>query len=359
MRAAVFYGKGDVRVVERDTPNPGQGEVLLKITGAGICGGDVAQYRAPTVMPLERAHPASHHRGPLVLGHEFAGEIVDVGPGVQEASVGKIVVCGAGVSCGKCRACLKGRRNLCESYYTLGFHRDGGLAEYAAVPAAICVDIAPFGMSPDRAALAQPTAIAVHAIRRSRVTAGERVAVIGAGGVGVFLAYAAAELGAEVTVLDLQQERLEIASRLGVSRVIDTTGMSADDIKGILPSQDVVYEVSGTSGGFATALEIAGAGTRTTIVGVQANPQTIDMQAFVAREQELIATVAHICDDDLPEALRLLATRGEPWSDVAPVALPLEHVVDEGLIPMSEGRGRRIKTLIDPRTDAPRAANIT
>jgi len=121
MRAAVVHGAGDIRVEERPVPTPGPGEVLIEVAAAGVCGSDAGVYaEIPDSMPLARAHPVTHHRGPLVLGHEFAGGIVATGPGVPESRLGALCACGAGVSCGECRRCREGRTNLCQSYFTLG-----------------------------------------------------------------------------------------------------------------------------------------------------------------------------------------------------------------------------------------------
>jgi (R,R)-butanediol dehydrogenase / meso-butanediol dehydrogenase / diacetyl reductase len=356
VRAARFHGPGDIRVDEvAAPPEPGPGEVLLRIATVGICGSDGLEYRMGPVLihPLDSPHPVTGHRGPLTLGHEFAGEVVAVGPGVSDLEAGMLVACGAGMSCGTCPPCRAGRTHLCTTYATIGFHRDGGLAEYCVAPADICFDAGAHGLTPDAAALAQPMAIAVHAGRRGRIADSETVVVIGAGGIGCFLVYAAAQWGAHVVVCDLDPDRLELAAALGAAVTVEADGLaSALSQRELVP--DVVFEVSGTAGGLEQAIALAPRGGRMVAVGIQKTAPAVDMRRVTLDELELIGTVAHAVHDDFPEALRLLAARGEGWGDVAPDVLPLEQFVEDGIEPMNSGHGTRIKTLFDPRAHEPR-----
>lgn len=348
MRAVRFHAAGDVRLEETaPSPAPGPGEVRLRVLAVGVCGSDALELRAgPVLVGGDR---------PCTLGHELAGEVVEVGPGVERLAPGMVVACGAGVSCGRCARCLEGRTNLCASYETVGFHRDGGLAEYCTVPADICVDVAPYGLTPDAAALAQPMAIAVHAARRGRIAAGETAVVVGVGGIGAFLTFVLARGGATTVVGDLSAARVEIAAALGAARTVDLG--AGEDFAGALAGlerpPDVIFEVSGSAAGLRQALELAPRGARIVLVGVQKEAVPLPLRGVALDELELIGTVAHVCAADLPEALRLLSLR-ESWEDVAPDVLPLELAVDEGLLPIAEGRSHRIKTLFDPWTSAPR-----
>jgi (R,R)-butanediol dehydrogenase / meso-butanediol dehydrogenase / diacetyl reductase len=331
MQAARFYAAGDVRVERVPRPaEPGPGEVLLRIVAAGICGSDALEYRAGPVL----ATP------PVTLGHEFAGEVVAVGPEVESLAVGALVACGAGMSCGECEPCRSGRTNLCTSYATIGFHRDGGLAELCLAPADICIEV---DLPPRVAALAQPMAIAVHAMRRGRVAVGEEVLIIGAGGIGSFLTYALTERGACVSVVDLDEHRLEVASALGARRAISS-----------LPeplTASVVFEVSGAKAPLEHAVAALPRGGRVVVVGVQKEPPAVDFRRVALDELELIGTVAHVCKEDLPEAVRLLASR-ESWDDVAPAVIALQDLIKGGLRPLAEGTSSQIKTLIDPCSNA-------
>ncbi len=327
MRAAVFHGQGDVRVETVADPVCGPGRLLLDVAAVGICGTDAHEYRSgPHMFPINTPHPVSGHVGPMIPGHELAGVVREVGAGVSGFAPGDLVVSGAGISCGQCVQCRRGRTNLCTSYSTIGLQRHGALAELVAVPADICVNVEGTGLTPDAAALAQPMAIAVHAMRRGRLTEGDEVVILGAGGIGAFLTFAACQTAATVAVFDLDAERLEIAGDLGAThtgRIGGVDPAAALEEWGIEPT--VVYEV------------------------LQGADYSLEARRFSLEEQELIGTNAHVCGADLPEAVRLLALRERGWEDVAPRALSLDDLVGEGLKPLAEGRSTRIKTLIDPR----------
>jgi (R,R)-butanediol dehydrogenase / meso-butanediol dehydrogenase / diacetyl reductase len=353
MKAAVFHDKGDIRI--ENVPNPvcGDDELLLEVHAVGICGTDAHEFSSgPHMFPVHHRHAVSGHEGPMIPGHELTGIVRQVGREVQGFAEGELVVSGAGISCGECVQCRRGRTNLCVSYATVGLQRNGALAQYVVAPANICLRVEPYGLTQDAAALAQPMSIAVHAMRRGRLEASEQAVIVGAGGIGAFLTFAAVNTTPEVTVLDLDEDRLKIAQDLGAKHVLqlgpDTDVEQAIADWGITPT--VVYEVSGTRGGLETALSILPPGGRLVLVGLQGHPVEWDVRKLSLMEHEVIGTNAHVFTQDMPRALELLAARNAPWSDIAPVALSLEDLVDEGLRPIVERRSARIKTLIDPWT---------
>src|SRR5258706_9808576 len=141
MKAAVYHGPLDVRVEEVPEPgSPGPDEVVVAPLVGSLCGTDVSEFLAgPKRIPLHHAHPVSGHQGPVVLGHEFMGIVVEVGAAVTDLHVGLRVVPGAGMWCGSCQLCLTGRTNICERAVLYGIHTHGGLAERVKVPASMCV----------------------------------------------------------------------------------------------------------------------------------------------------------------------------------------------------------------------------
>src|SRR5262249_33768376 len=306
----------------------------------GICGTDAGEFVHGPRSYAVQGHPVTGHRGPLIPGHELSGRVVARGPGAEAFELGAVVASGAGISCGRCFQCRAGRTNLCAEYATVGLQRHGALAQLCAVPAATCVDVSDYGLDGETAALAQPMAIAVHSLRRGRVERGDDVLVIGAGGIGAFLVYAASQAGARVTVVDLSRRRLELARRLGAEETIDpSAGGPLQDALAELAVQPLVgYGVTGGRGPLQDAIETVLPGGRIVVVGLQAEPRALDLRRLTLNEIELVGTNAHVCGADLPEALRLLAARGTTWNDVAPVVLPLEELAPEGLQPMAEGR---------------------
>ena len=349
MRAAVFHGRRDVRVEERPTPRPGAGSVLLRVSRCGICGTDAAEFQhGPRMFPVEQSHPASGHHGPMIMGHEFVGEVVGVGEDVSREWLGRRLASGAGVSCGRCRWCRAGRTNLCARYWTLGLSADGGLAEYVAVPLATCAEI-PTRCGDDAAALAQPLAVAVHALARGQVRPDDDVVLIGAGAIGSFILAALADARPRsITVLDVDDGRLATASALGADNTVDARAELATeavlDITG--GGANVVIEASGAPGGAQRALRLAARGGRVVLVGLPHEPQRLDLADATLREVDLRTTVAHVYDSDIPAALRLLAST-DLVSHLLDRVIPIEDVVGDGLDAMLAGAARG-KILVAP-----------
>jgi (R,R)-butanediol dehydrogenase/meso-butanediol dehydrogenase/diacetyl reductase len=354
MKAIIYDGPGEVRIEERPEPEPGPGQIRVRVAAAGICGTDVAEYvQQPHFFPIDAQHPHSGHIGPTVPGHEFSGWVTGIGAGVRGFSEGDLVAVGAGVSCGNCPMCLAGNTNLCHTYWTVGLHGDGGLAEVAVLPASCALTVTDEGITPDLAALAQPMAIGAHATRRGRVGPEDRVVVLGVGGIGSFVVRAAAALGAAVTAVDLDPRRLETAARLGAGATLDVT---ADNIEERIAEEapEVVFECTGRPESLNRAVSLVADHGRLVVVGHQAEPVAVDFRQIALDELEIIGTQAHVFAVDLPMAVDLLASEPEVWPDVAPLVYPLDQVVEMGLIPMARGEAGQIKMLFDPATAAPR-----
>ena len=356
MRAAVYHGARDLRIEDVPRPRPAPGEVLVRVHANGICGTDASEFMGAQMYPVHARHGLTGHHGPIIPGHEFAGRIAEIGAGVQGFTEGEPVVTGSALWCGDCRQCRAGRTSICAQYATVGLHRDGGLAEFVRVPAHIVVRAAPFGLSDDVMVLTQPMAIAVHALRRGRPQAGEAVLVLGAGGIGAFLTFALAQAGARVVAADLSAARLAIARRLGATETVqggDAAALTAA-LAAIGSVPTLVFEVTGTDAGMAAAIAAVDAGGRLVSVGIAKHPIEIDARRVTTKELEIVGTNALIGADDVPEAVRLLARDPAVWHEVAPTAIPLERIVEDGIVPMLEGRAAQIKLLVDPWTRSPR-----
>ncbi|MBV9002945.1 MAG: alcohol dehydrogenase catalytic domain-containing protein [Solirubrobacterales bacterium] len=333
MKAAVYHGPGDIRIESVADPDAPHGdELLIEVTRAAICGTDSSEW----------AHGPLLARPPVVLGHEFVGRVVAVGSGADGFSVGERVVSGAGISCGVCEWCRMGRTNLCAEYRTIGLHVDGGLAEYVRSPGFVCRRV-PDDVSDDGAALAQPVAVALHAVRRSGLEPGQACAVIGVGGIGAFIVAAAVARGAAPLIaVDVDDTRLETARRLGASVSVNVRERSLTEV--ILAhtggaGAHVVIEASGAPSSPAAALAAARRGGRVLIVGLQSEPREIDLFSFTVREVDLLATLAHVCDVDLPDALTLLST-SDLADSVIDRVIPLADLVADGIRPLAEGTAR-------------------
>jgi (R,R)-butanediol dehydrogenase/meso-butanediol dehydrogenase/diacetyl reductase len=332
MLAAVYHGVRDVRVeAVPDPPTPAPHEVQLRVLRGAICGTDASEYvHGPRMIPIEKRHVGSGHKGPTILGHEFVGVIEAAGAEVDPSVVGTRVVAGAGMWCGDCRWCADGRTNLCASYYTVGLEAHGGFAERVNVPSKMCV-VVPEGCSDEAAAIGQPLAVALHALRRVGTSPGDDVALIGAGGIGLFVLAGLVARGARVTAIDRDPRRLEVARLLGAAHLVDPAEMSAE--AGIY---DVVVEASGAPGTPELAQRLTHRGGRLLLVGLQKAPAEVALADLVLREINLVTSNAHVCAVDLPEALQLLAEPGLARAAIDRV-VPLDELVERGLEPLSRG----------------------
>jgi (R,R)-butanediol dehydrogenase/meso-butanediol dehydrogenase/diacetyl reductase len=341
VRAAVFHGPRDVRIENVPDPgSPGRGDVVLEVVRAAICGTDASEWDHGPVLC----------RPGVVLGHEFVGRVIDVGDEVTALRAGDRVVSGAGISCGNCFWCLRGRTNLCAEYRTLGLQVDGGLAEYVTSPAAICT-LVPDACDDDAAAMTQPLAVALHALSRVQQGPDETVAVIGAGGIGSFIIAGASRRATEgrVVAVDIDADRLATASALGATETVDASGRDLAELLLELTGGtgfDIVIEASGAPLAPSAALAGARRGGRVLLVGLHGAPRELDLTRTILREVDIVTTVAHVCDSDIPAALELLAETNVAAVTAGP-RIPLEELVDEGLRPLAERRapGKILVTL--------------
>jgi threonine dehydrogenase-like Zn-dependent dehydrogenase len=238
MKAAILYGGGNLRMQTVPDPTPAPNEVVVRVHACSICGSDLHAFHGN--------HPRLVF--PRILGHEFAGEIVDVSREVAGFGVGQRVCCDIDVPCGTCGPCRAGRSNICETLKTMGFDRDGAYAEYVAVPDYNLYPL-PDNVTYDQAATVQVLGIGYHAVaHRVRPQPGEKVAVIGAGPVGLGAALVAQSMGAKVTILDLLGYRLAMARRLGVHNTLDPQGINV---------RERALELTGGSG-FDKVIECVG-----------------------------------------------------------------------------------------------------
>ena len=363
MRAAVFHGRGDVRV--ENVPDPvgaGPDDVVVRVQAASLCGTDVSEYTdGPIMVPLHVRHNASGHRGPTILGHEFTGEIVDIGSHVDRNLLGRRVVPGAASWCSQCLWCNLGRINLCADYFIHGIHAHGGMAEYAVVPAAMC-HVVPDICAPTAAATAQPLAVALHAIERSNLNSGDTVVIVGVGGIGAYLVAAAQTCAPGLTVaIDLNPARIARARSLGahVGLLRHGDGNLVDVVRDYTHGHgaDVVIEATGTSDGLETALHLTRHGGRLQLVGLQRKASTIDMHHIVLHEIDLSTSNGQVTNRNLPAAIDLLATT-DLATRVSALPIPLSAVVTEGLAVMADDQALG-KVVVDMHRDTTDAATHT
>ncbi|PZF81668.1 zinc-dependent alcohol dehydrogenase family protein [Jiangella anatolica] len=238
MRAVVIEKPGEISVRDVPDPAPGPGDVIVAVGACGLCGTDL--HIAAGEFP-----PSPY---PLVPGHEFAGVVAEVGPGVTTGlAVGDRVAVDPSLFCGHCRQCRRGRGNLCENWGAIGDTVDGAFAEYVAVPAANCYRL-PDGLTFAQGALIEPVSCAVHGLRRLGVEPGERVLVLGAGTMGLITTQLLAAAGARVSVVDLAERKLPLAAELGAAEVATSVPElptqrfdAAVDVTGAVPALEAAF----------------------------------------------------------------------------------------------------------------------
>jgi L-iditol 2-dehydrogenase len=296
MRASVLRAVGDVAVEERPVPQPGPGEVLVRVGSVGVCGSDVHYYEHGRIGPYVVD-------APLVLGHEAGGEVVALGPGVDALAVGQRVSLEPGVPCRACEQCLAGRYNLCPDvrfFATPPY--DGAFCEYVAMPA-VFVHPVPDEVSDDAAGLLEPLSVGVWACRRGGVAPGSRVLVTGAGPIGLVTAQAARAYGAsEVVVTDVNPHRLDLVRRMGAV-ALDVSRSPVGE-SGVEP--DVLLECSGhPRATWDAMLTVARAG-RVVLIGMGGDELPIPLP--YVQDHELLVTGAFRYANTWPVAIALAAS---------------------------------------------------
>jgi (R,R)-butanediol dehydrogenase/meso-butanediol dehydrogenase/diacetyl reductase len=356
MKALVLHAAGDARIEDRPEPTaPGPDEVTIRIVRAGLCGTDVSEFAAgPIMTPLTSRHPASGVLGPVVLGHEFIGVVDTAGSAVDRFAVGDRVAAGAGVWCGSCQWCRRGQTNLCERYWTFGLSADGGLTERITVPARMLYPVAAH-VSDNNAALAQPLAVGLHAVTRSRLQTGDVLVVNGAGAIGSFIIAGAVAAGATVLAVDIDDSRLAIASKLGATHTIHAGEYDVEEVVRELTGgqlADVTIEASGVLDGMSRVQALTRRGGTLLLVGLPKKQVTFNAVDLILREIDVATTVAHVCDENLPAALDLLAGRDDLADLLVEKVVPLGEILENALTPLAQGTTRG-KLLIDPTPVAP------
>ena len=298
MLQQVMTAPGKIEFREIETPVPKAGEVLIRIMKIGVCGSDIHVWHGK--------HPFTSY--PVTQGHEVSGEIAALGAGVENLEIGQKVTIQPQVVCGKCYPCRHGKYNLCETLKVMGFQTTGVASEYFAVDAAKVTPL-PQEMSFDEGAMIEPLAVAVHAVRKFGDMRGMRVAVLGAGPIGILVAQAAKGMGAEsVLITDISDLRLEKARQCGVDFCVNTR--EADFGEALVSSfgpdkADVIYDCAGNNVTMGQAIRCARKGSTIILVAVFAGMAEVDLAVLNDHELDLNTTMMYRNEDYL-EAIELV-----------------------------------------------------
>jgi (R,R)-butanediol dehydrogenase/meso-butanediol dehydrogenase/diacetyl reductase len=358
MKAARWHAARDVRVETVPDPSPAAHDVVLRVEWCGICGTDVEEYLSgPHWVPVGTAHPLTGGRAPLVMGHEFAGEVVAVGPDVRGLRIGDRVAPDTLITCGACYWCRRHQVQLCEKLAALGLMADGGLAEYCVAPEEMCIRL-PESLPSDHAALAETLAVGIHALRRGRLLAGETVAIAGAGAVGLCALQAAVHGGARrVVAIEPDPRRRNLSVELGAYAAVDPrSGTWLDEVRDALggPGPDVTIECAGKVESAYGAMAVARRGGRIVLVGLPAQRGSVDFAALAGSELELIGSLSHVYDEDFAAAVDMLASGRVSVAPLITHRLSLDDVVACGFETLAGGERSAIKILVTPQLETAR-----
>ena len=266
MRAAVYYDQQDIRVEDVAEPEVGPDDVLIDIAACGICGSDLHEYTdGPTAIPTD-PHPVTGEMAPTIIGHEFGGPVAAVGEHVNTVSPGDVVAANPLQYCGDCQYCNGGAYNRCTSPWGIGFSgAGGGFAEHIAVPHDRVVSM-PETVPAAHAALIEPFSVGLHAVRRGEVTAGDAVAVFGAGPIGLTVIQSAHAMGArDIYAIEPQDARRALAKEVGATVTVDPT---QNAVGNTIPPVDVAFEAAGVDASFRDACQVVKRGGCVTVVSL-------------------------------------------------------------------------------------------
>lgn len=346
MKVVRFHAPGDVRLEDVPEPEPGPGDVKIRVRNCSTCGTDVKISRF------------GHHHivPPRVMGHEIAGEVVEVGAGVDSWAPGDRVQVIAAIPCGRCGECRRGRRTVCPNQESMGYHHDGGFAEYLVVPAKVLavggLHRIPDGLGYAEASVAEPLACALNGQHLARVGAGDDVVVIGSGPIGcLHVRLARARGAARVVLVELNRDRIDRAAAL-VAPDAAVCAADVDPVDAVLKftdgrGADVVVTAAASGAAQEQAVQMAARQGRISLFGGLPKDQPmINLDANLVHYRELTLVGANgSSPDHNAEALRLIASGAVPVGDLITHRLPLDGALDAFDLVAA---GEAIKVTIEP-----------
>ncbi len=340
-RSAVWVDDNVIGVREVAVTPPGPSEILVRIRACGICGSDLHSFHSDA--------PRRHLPG-IGPGHELAGEVVALGPGVDGPEPGTRVALLAARVCGSCAQCRSGNEQRCPQLRIAGGNYPGGMGEYFTAQAGFLYPL-PDGMPWEVAALSEPCGISLHGLKRAGLTRGQRVLVLGAGTIGLFAVLMAHDAGAaRVGVTARYPQQAETARRLGATDIFDP-----NDVRAGTPAADVGWDivvetVGGASQTLQQALEVVGRGGTIALLGVHTVPQSIGTLGMLMRELTIVGSFGYDHAgprSDYEEALALLAKYQERVQTLVTHTFPLERA-SEAFATALDKRSGAIKVTVFP-----------
>ncbi len=347
MHAAVYYGPRDIRIEQTPIPEPGPDQILVTVARNGICGSDLHTYVGGAT------GGATMHLPGIVLGHEFAGTVCALGDGIDDIAVGTCVAVAPIEWCGACYACARAQPNMCRKIGLYGGYRlplHGGLAPLVCVSRRAAF-VVPETLGVVEAALAEPMAVATHAVRRAPNLLGQHVLVLGAGPIGLGTVMAARAAGAATTIVsEISAARRCAAQRAGATAVLDPR---SDDVRAAARDLtrhgvDVAFETTANDAALAVGLAaLRPHGTLMSVAG-WSELARFDMGLAMAKELDIRFTMTYEPAIDFPATLAMLADGRFDAACLISDHIPLERLIDDGLEELLHHADQHVKILVDP-----------
>ncbi len=349
MKAAVYHGRGDVRVEDRPEPQLRPGTVKVQVDWCGICGTDLHEYEEGPIFvpPASKPHPLTGVCLPVILGHEFAGTVSEVGAEVTGLREGDRVAVDPIYACGTCDECRRGDHHLCRS---LGFHGlsggGGGFSTTTVVQAQRTYQLG--NLSSEVGAMVEPLAVAFHATRQSDLRPGDSAIVYGAGPIGQAMICCLKAAGAGlIAMVEVAAARQEMARALKADLVLDPRRddveqeiLNATDGRGA----DVAFDCAGVDAAVESAMATVKRGGTYVMVAVWGHPASVDMLALVLREIKLVGSIAY--NRDFPRVINLLKDGRIDPTPMITKRIKLDEIVSGGFEELLANRDRHVKILV-------------
>ncbi len=298
MKAVLLESAQNIIIKEIKKPVPKENEALIKVRSAGVCGSDIGAYRG--LNPLVTY--------PRIIGHEIAGEIVEIGKNNNGFKDGDHVILDPYKYCRECYPCSIGRTNCCENLKVIGVHIDGGMQEYIAYPQNMLIKV-PKNISWELVPLAEPLTIALHAIHRTKLKFGEHIAINGAGAIGVLMAMSAVSYGAIPIMIDIVEERLAFAREQGVTKTINIMEENLIETLREMTNgrmAEVVVEASGANSAIRSTLDMASYAGRIALTGWPKKETSLPTDMITKKELDVLGSRVSV--GEFEEALELISS---------------------------------------------------
>ena len=353
MKAAVWYGRKDVRIEEVPEPQVRPGCVKIKISWCGICGSDLHEYvSGPVAIPVEKPHPLTGHVAPTILGHELSGVVTEVGEGVKNLKVGDRVVTEATVACLECPACKAGRYNICDKLAIHGIHDDGGgLCEYTVFPEQFTHKI-PDELSLERACLVEPISCGFHAMVNGGFQPGMVAVVMGAGPIGLGVIESLKASGARMIIAVVRKSvRQQYAIRSGADVLLDPTecdvGAEVYRLTGGRGA-DIAFETFGADVGIELGFKSLRYNGMLVVISLWEKPPTIEMMNVVMAEKRMTGSSIYL-GNDFDTVIQMLTDGRIPANGYITKRITLDDVVTEGFETLAgPEKKQHVKIIVTP-----------